>query len=512
MKRKNQVLAALAISVFVWWGISVFPSSTNAETTKQIMINDDDSETSSRDVVLEFHPPEGVTLMRVSEYSSPLAYSWSPYRQKIAWTLSQHEGKKTLYVQFRYRNGSTTDVYSDSITLVSSSDTSKVQKVEINGGDDSTKSRKVTLSLTYNNDVEDIFISNTKEFAAFNRYEPTPQISWTLTSGDGMKTVYVQYMKANGDYQTVNDTIDYDEPTDVMTGGKILKSPDSRLYYLGFDGQLHPFLHAAVFHSWFDSMSDVTIKTVTNAELRQYPVGRSICVRGGTWLVRFGNTPQVYAAELGCRLMPLLSEVEAQLIYGKDWKKRVVVLDEIESANYTILDRSVADKDNDIIDADKDGVDNITEDYYGSSDRLPDSDGDGLSDVEEIAVWFTDPTDTDSDNDGIHDKEQVLMEELPAIDEDDPLGMSIYRYPAGLMMRWRGDSKYYMAYVDGLMYYMSRRISDKAFTSNKFDTTFVISSSPQLSLNNRAGWFVETGADVLTYPTLITKLNNLYAL
>jgi len=403
-------------------------------------------------------------------------------------------------------------VYDDSIELVTPDTDTKVQKVVINRDADSTSLQKVTLSLTYNDDVEDIFISNSKEFAAFNRYEPTSQVSWTLTSGTGEKTVYVQFMKANGDYQTVSDTIDYEQPPDAISGGTLIKSLDSRLYYLGFDGQIHPFLHAAVFHSWFDSLSNVKMRTVTNVDLRKYQVGRPVCMRGGTWLIRFGNTDQVYAAELGCRLLPLLSEVEAQLVYGKDWRKRVVTLDEIESASYTFLDRSVEDTDNDVVDADKDGVDAVTESMYGSSDRLPDSDGDGLTDVEEIAVWFTDPTDADSDNDGVSDKEQVLTEYLPAIDPEEPLDVGIYRYPGGLIMHSRDDGKYYMAHLSGFTYYLSRRTTDKTFTSNNFDTTFVIQSSPQLSLGIRAGWRVENSANVLIYPALATKLNNLYAL
>ncbi|PIR75843.1 MAG: hypothetical protein CO030_05175 [Candidatus Magasanikbacteria bacterium CG_4_9_14_0_2_um_filter_42_11] len=511
MKRKNQIIA-LTLGILVVGCLAVFPIRTNADTTKQIMINDDDTETSTRDVVLEFNAPTGVTLMRVSESYSPAAISWSPYRQKIAWTLSRNEGTKTVFVQFRYRDGSTTEIYKDTITLVASDDTD-TQKAVINGGETSTKSRKVTLSLTYNNGTEDVFISNTREFAAFNRYEPTAKIEWTLTKGGGEKTVYVQFMKANGDYQTVQDTIDYEEQPDEIPGGTIVRSPDSQMYYIGFDGQIHPFLHASVFHSWFDSISETKIRTVTNVELRQYQVGKSVCIRGGTWLVKFGNLPQMYAVELGCRLVPLLSDVEAQLIYGEQWRKRVVVLSEIESANYTILNRGVEDKDNDIIDKDNDGVDALTEDMYGSNDRLPDSDGDGLSDVEEIAVWFTDPIDSDTDNDGMRDKEQVLTEFLPGITKkEDRIGTGVYRYPGGLLIHSRDDDKYYMSHVDGFTYYMSRRTSDNIFTSNHFDTTFVVPSSPQLSFTVRSGWYVQPSAEVLMYPSLITTLENLYVL
>jgi len=509
MKRKNQASLLATIGCLL---VSVLYMTDTRAATKEIVINDDDTQTASRDVVLEFNAPTGVTLMRVSESYSPAAISWSPYRKKIAWTLSRNEGAKTVYVQFRYRDGSTTEIYKDAIALVASDDTDP-QKVVINGGETSTKSRKVTLSLTYNKDTEDIFISNTREFAAFNRSEPTAKIEWTLATGGGEKTVYVQFMKANDDYQTVQDTIDYEEQPNEIPGGTVVQSPDSQMYYLGFDGQIHPFLHASVFHSWFDSISDAKIQTVTNVELRQYQVGKSVCIRGGTWLVKFGNLSQIYASELGCRLVPLLSDVEAQLIYGEQWRKRIVVLSEIEIANYTILDRGVEDKDNKIVDKDKDGVDALTEDLYGSNDRLPDSDGDGLTDVEEIAVWFTDPIDSDTDNDGVRDKEQVLTEFLPSIKEKkERIGTGIYQYPGGLLILSQDDGKYYMSHVDGFTYYMSRRTSDNIFTSNNFDTTFIVPSSSQLSFTVRTRWYVEANADVLKYPSLITKLGNLYAL
>ena len=65
-------------------------------------------------------------------------------------------------------------------------------------------------------------------------------------------------------------------------------------------------------------------------------------------------------------------------------------------------------------DQDKDGIPLVTERLFGTDDKKVDSDGDGLSDYDEIYGWtkgksktkiFTDPTNKDTDGDGMNDKE-----------------------------------------------------------------------------------------------------------
>ena len=65
-------------------------------------------------------------------------------------------------------------------------------------------------------------------------------------------------------------------------------------------------------------------------------------------------------------------------------------------------------------DQDHDGVPLLTERLFGTSDKKADSDGDGLSDYEEINGWtkgksktkiYTDPANEDTDGDGMNDKE-----------------------------------------------------------------------------------------------------------
>ena len=58
-------------------------------------------------------------------------------------------------------------------------------------------------------------------------------------------------------------------------------------------------------------------------------------------------------------------------------------------------------------DADRDGISDTREAELGTSNRKIDSDDDGVSDVLEIDVWGTDPTNRDTDGDGYTDGVEI---------------------------------------------------------------------------------------------------------
>lgn len=59
-------------------------------------------------------------------------------------------------------------------------------------------------------------------------------------------------------------------------------------------------------------------------------------------------------------------------------------------------------------DLDRDGILDEEEERLGTSNRDFDTDGDGLSDYDEIYVWGTDPTNPDTDGDGYWDGFEIL--------------------------------------------------------------------------------------------------------
>jgi len=59
-------------------------------------------------------------------------------------------------------------------------------------------------------------------------------------------------------------------------------------------------------------------------------------------------------------------------------------------------------------DQDRDGLTDEQEAELGTSDYEYDTDGDGLSDVDEINYWKTDPLNPDTDGDGFADAWEIL--------------------------------------------------------------------------------------------------------
>lgn len=59
------------------------------------------------------------------------------------------------------------------------------------------------------------------------------------------------------------------------------------------------------------------------------------------------------------------------------------------------------------IDSDKDGLDDVREQEIGTNPKNTDTDGDGLSDGDEVLIWKTDPLNPDTDKDGYLDGDEV---------------------------------------------------------------------------------------------------------
>ncbi len=505
--RKKQVI--ISVFLLTLGGIVFFSRTAFSATTQQIIINSNAIRTSVRDVSLFFQPPTDTKEMMISNDVSFPDATWKKYQATASWTLSVGRGVKVVYVKFRNAAQKETSIYSDKIELIVPQNMDV--DVKINKNDEKTSSRKVSLDIEYSAGVEKMFISNSSNFTVFDSYTPATKIPWVLSNGSGKKSVYIQFLDANGDTTTQSDTIQYTEPVGTLPPGALIRSSASSLYYLGFDGKIHPFLHSSVFHSWYEDMSDVDIRQISSVALKQYEVGKPVCIRGGTWLVRFQNFPQLYAVEIGCRLFPLRSEVEAQILYGKNWEKRVITLSNLETGMYSTFDRSVHDPDNDVIDVDRDGLDKETEAVYNTSDTLPDTDGDGLSDLEEVLAWLTDPTDTDSDDNGINDAADVVQTYIETW--NDSLDLSdIYAYPSGLLIQDRYDLKFYMGYVDHRVYYLGKTTRDKAFSTNQFSPRYIMLSSPFLPIRPRTGWFVKEYSFILSNPAIVSTYGNLQTL
>ena len=163
-------------------------------------------------------PGSGMSLVRLSNspttadgvLTTGTTYS---YNAAIAWTLSGGDGARAVYAQWRDAAGNWSAVTSDTITLDTAGPTGTVA---INGGAAATNSVNVTLSLTAadgaGSGVASVLLSNSTDFSAATPIPYATTVPWTLTAGQGTKTVHAKFVDALGNTSAaaVTDTITLD--------------------------------------------------------------------------------------------------------------------------------------------------------------------------------------------------------------------------------------------------------------------------------------------------------------
>lgn len=237
-----------------------------------------------------------------------------------------------------------------------------------------------------------------------------------------------------------------------------------------------------------------------------------MCVRPGTYILKFTGLKQKYIPDGGCVLRPLKSTVEAVLLYGNNWNARVIELPAGYLTSYTIDSLDASDVDEELLDRDRDGVDHEEEADYGTSDRKDDSDGDGLSDYEEINFWFSDPISRDSDGDGYNDSQEILngyspigSDKLTEVPED------TYMYPSGTVVRIKPTGK---KKTSTLLYVRSATVVNslgtktnaKAFTLNNLQEKFIVDPPLNIVLPKTKG-SMSTKKDLTITEPYITNQN-----
>ena len=135
--------------------------------------------------------PNGVVEMCLSD--TPSCAAWEPFADSKPWTLPTGSGSKTVYAWFRDTLGNANSIpFSDSIIL----DTViPAGSVLINSGQSHTNISQVNLSLSAvdeHSGVAEMRFSN--DGVSWSAWEPySPSKTWNLGSGDGDRTVYVQF-------------------------------------------------------------------------------------------------------------------------------------------------------------------------------------------------------------------------------------------------------------------------------------------------------------------------------
>jgi hypothetical protein len=120
----------------------------------------------------------------------------------------------------------------------------------------------------------------------------------------------------------------------ALIAGDLVKGPNSdAVYYLnGFSKYVFP--DGKTFMSWFQNFDQV--KSVSIAELDEYPTGVPMTYRAGTKLITHPNTARVYAVGANNALHWIPSEACATALYGPIWAERVQDVHEATFSSYGI--------------------------------------------------------------------------------------------------------------------------------------------------------------------------------
>ncbi len=181
-----------------------------------VIINDNLDYTTSNNVTLTFSTIDttsGVVQMCLSDDGVFDTEPWEDLVPTKSWALQDVEGLKTIYAQFKDGAGLISSTYSDVIIL---DQTAPSGSIIINNGETYATSTLATLSLTFNdtNGVSWVRYSNDGVWDAEPWEIPTPTKSWTLTSGNGLKTVYYQIKDNAGITSSAySDTITLESPS-----------------------------------------------------------------------------------------------------------------------------------------------------------------------------------------------------------------------------------------------------------------------------------------------------------
>lgn len=134
--------------------------------------------------------------------------AWEPHATSKNWTLASGNGTKTVYVQYKDGAGNVSTTCSDTIALDMTAPTGSVA---IDAGAPYTSSSASVLTVsasdTGGSDLYQMRFSNdNSSWSAWEAYATSK--NWTLTSGTGTKTGYVQFKDTAGNVSTsFSDTI-----------------------------------------------------------------------------------------------------------------------------------------------------------------------------------------------------------------------------------------------------------------------------------------------------------------
>lgn len=166
-------------------------------------------------------------------------WAWYPSAERamLFWMDSPDHRNNILHALYREMGIGITTSQGNLVIVVDFGSQPNVLPFFINNYDSDTKSPDVMLRFSSEDVVSagegagtigtptQIQISNSADFAGASWQSFAKQIQWTLTTGDGVKTVYVKYRDARGRMATANDSITLNQSGDSAPRAAVGAAP-----------------------------------------------------------------------------------------------------------------------------------------------------------------------------------------------------------------------------------------------------------------------------------------------
>ncbi len=178
-----------------------------------LVANDGAYNTTLKDITLTISGTDSESgCYQISLSNDNVSWSaWEAYATSKSWQIPVGQGSKTIYLKIKDNAGNVSNLISTTIYLKDDV-TAPTITITINGGETTTDSTTITLTLTAvdDNTTPDLlrqrFSNNGTSWSGWEAISFTK--SWTLTAGaDGPRAVYYQVKDGVGNIQTAGDTI-----------------------------------------------------------------------------------------------------------------------------------------------------------------------------------------------------------------------------------------------------------------------------------------------------------------
>ncbi|OGY44763.1 MAG: hypothetical protein A2820_03665 [Candidatus Buchananbacteria bacterium RIFCSPHIGHO2_01_FULL_40_35] len=206
-----------------------------------------------------------------------------------------------------------------------------------------------------------------------------------FTAG-GLKSLVFKIDGVNNLVESNEDNNLFTQAVNVLADGDLIKlANSSAVYLIKVDGKKHLFVNSPTFWSYYTgSWSSIKlngrliyIQEVSQSAFDAITTGQNVAVKSGARLIKFENSPKIYAV-FGEAKLKYMTDQKYLELYGSRWKDQAITIQNGFEADYIRADQ-------DFIDADNDGLANNDEqDIYKTDLYLADSDGDGYKDGLEV--------------------------------------------------------------------------------------------------------------------------------